>query len=89
MTKPVLDHVHRLRRDRPDDIVSVFRPNTSSITGRSKFCNQNALRIKARLRFEPGVIVINVPWQLHSTRAHPEPTGSQKDRPNRNTKNAP
>jgi len=28
---------------------------------------QSALRIKARLRFTPGVIVISVPWQLISS----------------------
>lgn len=29
--------------------------------------NQSALRIKARLRFTPGVMVISVPWQLISS----------------------
>ena len=28
--------------------------------------NQSALRLKARLLFQPGVMVINVPWQLGS-----------------------
>ena len=26
--------------------------------------NQSALRLKARLLFQPGVMVTNVPWQL-------------------------
>jgi hypothetical protein len=29
--------------------------------------NQSALRIKARLLFEPGVLVTSVPWQLRSS----------------------
>jgi hypothetical protein len=28
--------------------------------------NQSALRLKARLLFQPGVMVTNVPWQLGS-----------------------
>jgi hypothetical protein len=30
--------------------------------------NQSALRLKARLLYEPGVMVTNVPWQLGSAR---------------------
>ena len=29
--------------------------------------NQSALRLKGRLLFQPGVMVISVPWQLSST----------------------
>jgi hypothetical protein len=31
--------------------------------------NQSALRLKARLLFEPGVMVTSVPWQLRSAGA--------------------
>ena len=31
--------------------------------------NQSALRLKARLLFQPGVMVTNVPWQLGSAAA--------------------
>ena len=31
--------------------------------------NQSALRLKARLLFQPGVMVTNVPWQLGSAEA--------------------
>jgi hypothetical protein len=38
--------------------------------------NQSALRLKARLLVEPGVMVTNVPWQLGSGDAErPEPVG--------------
>jgi hypothetical protein len=33
--------------------------------------NQSALRLKARLLFEPGVMVTSVPWQLHSAAVSP------------------
>jgi hypothetical protein len=33
--------------------------------------NQSALRLKARLLFEPGVMVTRVPWQLRSSRVQP------------------
>lgn len=29
--------------------------------------NQSALRLTWRLRFEPGVVVVSVPWQLDSS----------------------
>ncbi|MCU1675300.1 MAG: putative rane protein, partial [Frankiales bacterium] len=29
--------------------------------------NQSALRLKARLLFEPGIMVTSVPWQLRSS----------------------
>ena len=29
--------------------------------------NQSALRLKTRLRFMPGVMVVSVPWQLRSS----------------------
>ena len=29
--------------------------------------NQSALRLKGRLLFEPGVMVVSVPWQLESS----------------------
>ncbi len=32
--------------------------------------NQGALRLKARLLFQPGVMVTSVPWQLHSALPH-------------------
>ncbi len=36
--------------------------------------NQSALRLKARLLFQPGVMVTNVPWQLRSSvpASHPD-----------------
>jgi amino acid transporter len=73
ITKPLLDYVRQLRRDRPRDIVTVFLPEY--VIGRwweQLLHNQSALRLKTRLLFEPGVMVTSVPWQLRSSRAQPQ-----------------
>jgi hypothetical protein len=67
MTKPVIDYIRGLRRHSPRDVVTVFIPEY--VVGRwweQLLHNQSALRLKARLLFEPGVMVTSVPWQLHS-----------------------
>ena len=67
MTRPVLDYIRGLRRSSPRDVVTVFIPEY--VVGRwweQLLHNQSALRLKARLLFEPGVMVTSVPWQLES-----------------------
>jgi len=73
ITKPVLTYIRGLRRESPRDVVTVFIPEY--VVGRwweQLLHNQSALRLKARLLFEPGVMVTSVPWQLQST-AVPQP----------------
>ena len=73
VTKPLLEYVRRLRRDQPRDVVTVFLPEY--VLGRwweQLLHNQSALRLKARLLFEPGVMVTSVPWQLRSSRVQPQ-----------------
>jgi amino acid transporter len=68
ITQPVISHIRSRRRDSPRDVVTVFLPEY--IVGRwweHLLHNQSALRIKARLLFEPGVMVTSVPWQLRSS----------------------
>ena len=68
ITGPVLRYVAGLRRDRPRDVVVVYIPEY--VVGRwweHLLHNQSALRLKARLLFQPGVMVTNVPWQLESS----------------------
>jgi amino acid transporter len=68
ITRPIVDYVKAVRRESPRDVVAVYIPEY--VVGRwweQLLHNQSALRLKARLLFEPGVMVINVPWQLHST----------------------
>jgi amino acid transporter len=68
ISRPIIDYVRQLRADRPRDVVSVFIPEY--VVGRwweQLLHNQSALRLKARLLFEPGVMVTSVPWQLDSS----------------------
>ncbi|HEY3513084.1 MULTISPECIES: APC family permease [Kribbella] len=67
VTGPVLGYVKDIRRTSPRDLVAVFIPEY--VVGHwweALLHNQSALRLKARLLFQPGVMVINVPWQLGS-----------------------
>ena len=57
-----------MRRERPRDVVVVFIPEY--VVGHwweHLLHNQSALRLKARLLFQPGVMVTHVPWQLASS----------------------
>jgi amino acid transporter len=71
ITRPVLQYVKNLRQTGPRDVVTVFIPEY--VVGRwweQVLHNQSALRLKARLLFQPGVMVTSVPWQLHSAGLH-------------------
>jgi amino acid transporter len=70
ITRPIIDYVKRQREDAPRDIVTVYIPEY--VVGHwweNLLHNQSALRLKARLLFEPGVMVTSVPWQLSSSSA--------------------
>jgi amino acid transporter len=67
LTGPLLEYIRRMHLTGPRDVVTVFIPEY--VVGRwweQLLHNQSALRLKARLLFEPGVMVTSVPWQLHS-----------------------
>jgi hypothetical protein len=60
--------VRSLRSGNPRDVVTVYLPEY--ILGRwweQVLHNHSALRLKARLLFTPGVMVVSVPWQLASS----------------------
>lgn len=68
VTRPLVDYVRDLRRASPRDIVDVYVPEY--VVGRwweTFLHNQSALRLKTRLRFTPGVVVVSVPYQLQSS----------------------
>jgi hypothetical protein len=70
ITRPLLEYIKKLRRDRPRDVVNVFIPEY--VVGHwweQLLHNQSALRLKSRLLFQPGVMVTSVPWQLDSSAA--------------------
>ncbi|MDX6671421.1 MAG: hypothetical protein QOI91_1784 [Solirubrobacteraceae bacterium] len=63
--RPVRQYVRQLRRENPGDVVSIVIPEY--VVGhwwQNVLHNQTALRLKARLRFEPSVTVTSVPWKL-------------------------
>jgi amino acid transporter len=67
ITRPVVEYVRRLRRESPRDIVTVYIPEY--VLGHwweQALHNQSALRLKARLLLERGVVVASVPYQLQS-----------------------
>jgi hypothetical protein len=68
ITQPLLDEVRGIGRRSPHDVVVVFVPEY--VVGHwweALLHNQSALRLKARLLFQPGVMVTSVPWQLRSS----------------------
>jgi hypothetical protein len=75
ITAPVLEYVASLRESGPRDLVVVYIPEY--VVGRwweHLLHNQSALRLKARLLFQRGVMVTSVPWQLESSRADDKQT---------------
>ena len=63
--RPVQLYVRQLRRDYPGDVVSIIIPEY--VVGhwwQNLLHNQTALRLKARLLFEPSVTVTSVPWVI-------------------------
>ncbi|MCX4967782.1 APC family permease [Streptomyces sp. NBC_00654] len=76
ITRPVVGYVRSIRRAGPRDVVAVFIPEY--VVGHwweNALHNQTALWLKSRLLFTPGVMVISVPWQLHSSRRADRPAG--------------
>ena len=67
MTRPILDYVDTIKTDNPRDLISIYIPEY--VVGHwweGLFHNQSAFRLKARLLFSRGVVVVSVPWQLES-----------------------
>jgi len=68
VTKTVVDYLRSIRRSSPRDVVTVFIPEY--VVGHwweQLLHNQAALRLKGRLLFTPGVMVVSVPWVLKSS----------------------
>lgn len=68
VTKTVVDYLNNIRRSSPRDVVTVFIPEY--VVGHwweQLLHNQAALRLKGRLLFTPGVMVVSVPWLLKSS----------------------
>ncbi|WP_323794091.1 DNA-binding protein, partial [Nocardioides sp.] len=68
LIRPILQYVSEIRRSNPRGVVAVYIPEY--VVGRwweQLLHNQTALRLKGRLLFSPGVMVISVPYQLRSS----------------------
>ena len=82
ITRPVLDYVRDLHRSSPRDVVTVFIPEY--VVGHwweQLLHNQSALRLKARLLFQPGVMVTSVAYQLRSSQQRQEQQEAQDSAP--------
>ena len=66
--RPIVEYTRSIRKANPRGVVAVYIPEY--VVGRwweQVLHNQTALRLKGRLLFMPGVMVISVPYQLHSS----------------------
>ncbi len=66
--RPIVDYVRMIRNANPRGVVAVYIPEY--VVGRwweQLLHNQTALRLKGRLLFTAGVMVISVPFQLRSS----------------------
>jgi amino acid transporter len=66
--RPVVQYAVEIRKHNPRGVVAVFIPEY--VVGRwweQLLHNQTALRLKGRLLFTPGVMVISVPYQLRGS----------------------
>ena len=63
--RPLLRYVRQLQRENPGDVISIVIPEyVVEHWWQNLLHNQTALRLKARLLFEPSVTVTSVPWVL-------------------------
>jgi hypothetical protein len=70
VTNPFVSYVKSVRSQNPRDVVCVFVPEY--VVGHwweQLLHNQTALVVRTRLHFTPGIMVISVPYQLHSSQA--------------------
>jgi hypothetical protein len=78
--RPIVEYARAIRTAQPRGVVAVFIPEY--VVGRwweQLLHNQTALRLKTRLLFTPGVMVISVPYQLRSSRIGEERAARQDE----------
>ncbi|MGA9309137.1 MAG: APC family permease [Pseudonocardiaceae bacterium] len=65
LARPIVEYVRELRRYEPRSVITVFIPEyVTTRWWQNLLHNQSALRLKGRLLFTPGVVVVNVPYHL-------------------------
>lgn len=81
LVRPVVEYAVEIRRGNPRGVVAVYIPEY--VVGHwweQLLHNQTALRLKGRLLFAPGVMVISVPYQLRSSQVALERVKRQQTR---------
>ena len=81
IVRPIVEYAQEIRAANPRGVVAVYIPEY--VVGRwweQLLHNQTALRLKGRLLFTPGVMVISVPYQLRSSIAAQERAGREDAR---------
>jgi amino acid transporter len=82
ISKPIVDYALSIRKANPRGVVAVYIPEY--VVGRrweQVLHNQTALRLKGRLLFNPGIMVISVPYQLRSSELAEERAQRIRDTP--------
>ena len=65
LTRPLLRHIHRLKRENSDDIITIVLPEFIPARWWQHFLhNQSSLLLKGSLLFRKGVIVTSIPYHL-------------------------
>ncbi len=65
LARPLVDYVRDLRCHGTRSVITVFIPEyVTTRWWQNLLHNQSALRLKGRLLFTPGVVVVNVPYHL-------------------------
>ena len=65
LVRPLISYVKQLRDTHPQTVIMVFIPEyVVTRWWQQLLHNQSALRFKARLLFTPGVVTVDVPYQL-------------------------
>lgn len=68
ISRPVIEYVRSIRTASPREIVQVYLPEYVVGHWWEQFLhNQSALRLRTRLLYTPGVVIVSVPWQSSST----------------------
>jgi amino acid transporter len=68
VVRPLVGYIKQLEKRHPRTVVMVFIPEYVVTRWWQQILhNQSALRLKARLLFTPGVVVVDVPYQLGVT----------------------
>ncbi len=65
LTRPILDYIDHVDRERDDDLITVVLPEFIPAKWWQQLLhNQSSLLLKGRLLFKRGIIVTNVPYHL-------------------------